>query len=79
MGTTRTIVTRHDARNRKRRSSSARRADRQARVTPPDNLHPGIGMLVTAAGLKFYAHLGPHRTYCEGDVETLTWLLLHES
>lgn len=85
MKTTR-IYTVWDARNEKRRRDAAIFAREDARLaawrkkfTAPENLHPAIGILRTAKGLKFYAHIGPDRVYREGTVETLTHLLMQEA
>jgi hypothetical protein len=50
----------------------ARLAAWRARFTPPTGLHPAIGVLTTARGLRFYAFVGPDRDYREGTVESLT-------
>jgi hypothetical protein len=84
MKTTRTVYTVQDARNEKRRADvpsakAARLAAERQRFTAPENMHPGIGTLMTSKGLKFYAYLGPDRFYREGTVETLTFLLMQEA
>lgn len=53
----------------------AKRAALEAKFKVPENMHPGIGILTTAKGVKFYAHIGPKRVYTEGTVDHLTALL----
>lgn len=50
----------------------AQKAAREAKFRIPEDLHPGIGVLTSAEGVRFYAHLGRDRVYTEGSVEELT-------
>jgi len=46
----------------------------RAKFTPQENLHPAIGVMVTAKGVKYYAYIGG--VYREGSPEHLTNLLV---
>lgn len=50
----------------------AQKAALEAKFRIPDNLHPGIGVITSANGVRFYAHLGHDRVYTEGTVDELT-------
>jgi hypothetical protein len=54
----------------------AREDAKAAKFTVARNLHPAIGALMTAKGVRYYAHIGEARVYREGSVEHLTALLL---
>ena len=45
----------------------------RAKFTPQQNLHPAIGVMMTAKGVKYYAYVGG--AYREGSPEHLTNLL----
>ena len=69
------ITTLYDARIAKhdadRPSAEARRAAAHAaRFVVPADLHPAIGVLTTARGVRFYAYIGQVETF--GTVESLT-------
>jgi hypothetical protein len=70
------LFAREDARQAR---EEARLAAWRAKFTPPAGLHPAIGILTNANGLRFYAHVGPDRVYTEGTVEALTALLTSET
>lgn len=57
----------------------AQKAATEAKFRIPEILHPGIGVLTSADGVRFYAHLGLDRVYTEGTVEELTAALQAEA
>lgn len=57
----------------------AQKAASEAKFRIPNNLHPGIGVITSTDGVRFYAHLGCDRVYTEGTVDELTKALNESS
>ena len=51
------------------------RAKREAKFQVATNLHPAIGVLINAKGVRYYAHIGAKRVYTEGTPAQLTAML----
>jgi len=52
---------------------AAKQAEREAKFTVQTNLHPAIGALISASGVRYYAFI--NGVYREGSVAHLTVLL----